>query len=334
MSIIHQGLLSALYANTKKAASATSTPSNYSDPDVESLCLELQTQQDRLLAWGLDWADTNAAQAQKDGHVEIDKKLDKAGVGDVVADVLSEIQRLLSQAGEIQRPAKKIRSESKIREASAFPGGEPLEKRWTWHEIAGFRSLLEQLTTCLDVLYKLSESKRTSSQSSKLDKENVRPQRTSLPIESSPKPAATSIRSSYATAHEAAEISKPGIERVLDVLPESILQKSHSIAYASLRFAQNLHPNDSGLPLYEEAMAHERSRVIGAMVNDQQGEPQAAYSCTSHIHVTHLRDHTCSILQSFFFLICFWRSCHTLFTDSLSRCHSGHRGICFYRARP
>jgi hypothetical protein len=283
MSVIHRGLLSALYANTKKAASATSTPPNYGDPDVESLRLELQTQQDRLLAWGLDWADTNAAQAQKDGHVEIDKKLDKAGVGDVVADVLSKIQRLLNQAGEIQRPAKKIRSESKIREAGAFAGGEALEKRWTWHEIAGFRSLLEQLTTCLDVLYQLSDSTRTSSQGSKLDKENVRPQRTSLPMESSPMPAATSFWSSCTTAHEAAEISKPGIGRVPDVLPENIQQKSHSIPYASLRFAQNPHPNDSGLPLYEEAMAHERSRVIGAMVNDQQGEPQAAYSCQSHI---------------------------------------------------
>jgi len=305
MSVIHRGLLSALYANTKKAASATSTPSTYSDPDVESLRLELQTQQDRLLAWGLDWADTNAAQAQKDGHVEIDNKLDKAGVGDVVADVLSEIQRLLSQAGEIQRPAKRIRSESKIRETGAFAGGEALEKRWTWHEIAGFRSLLEQLTTCLDVLYKLSDSKRTSSQSSRLDKENVRPQRTSLPMENSPKSAATCLRSSNAAAYETAEISKPGIERVPNVLSETIKQKSHSIAYASLRFAQNQHPNDSGLPLYEEAMAHERSRVIGAMVNDQQGEPQAAY-------VSHLHDHTCSILQSFFLLICFWRSCRTL----------------------
>ena len=312
MSVFQRGFLSLLYADTKKAANATSTPSDYSDPDVESLRLELQTQQDRLLAWGLDWADTNAAQAQKDGHVEIDKKLDKAGVGDVVADVLSEIQRLLSQAGEIQRPAKKIRSESKIREASAFPGGEPLEKRWTWHEIAGFRSLLDQLTTCLDVLYKLSESKRTSSQSSRLDKENVRPQRTSLPTESSPKPVPTSLRGSYATAHEAAEISKPGIGRVLDVFPESTQQKSHSIAYASLLFAQNPHSNDSGLPLYEEAMAHERSRVIGTMVNDQQGEPLAAYFRTSHIHVSHLHNHTCSILQSLFFLICPWCACHIL----------------------
>src|SRR5271155_5064143 len=172
MSVIHRGLLSALYANTKKAASATSTPSTYSDPDVESLRLELQTQQDRLLAWGLDWADTNAAQAQKDGHVEIDKKLDKAGVGDVVADVLSEIQRLLSQAGDIQRPTKKLRSESKIEQS---------EKHWTWHEIAGFRSLLEQLTTCLDVLYKLSDAKRTSNQGTKLDKENTRPRDTLLP---------------------------------------------------------------------------------------------------------------------------------------------------------
>jgi hypothetical protein len=185
MSVFQRGFLSLLYADTKKAANATSTPADYSDPDVQSLRRELQIQQDRLLAWGLDWADTNAAQAQKDGHVEIDKKLDKAGVGDVVADVLSEIQRLLSQAGELQRPTKKIRSESKIREAGAFTGGEMLEKRWTWHEIAGFRSLLEQLTTCLDVLYKLSDSKRTSSQSSKLDKENVRPRPTSLPIESS-----------------------------------------------------------------------------------------------------------------------------------------------------
>ena len=306
MSVLQRGLLSILYSDAKKAVNATTTPSEYSDPDVESLRLDFQTQQDRLLAWGLDWADTNVAQAQKGGDIEIDKKLDKAGVGDVVADVLSEIQRLLGQAGEIQRPTKKLRSESKIREAGTLAAAEQPEKRWTWHEIAGFRSLLEQLTTCLDVLYKLSDSKRTSSQSSKIDKENARPRETSLMVEHSSIPGPTSHRSSYTTAHEAAEDPTSGFGRVSGVRPENMQQQPHSIDYASLHFAQHRHPSDSGLPLYEEAMAHKRSRVIGTMVNEQQGEPLAAYSLYSPICVSSHRHNTCSILLPLFCFICFW----------------------------
>lgn len=288
-SFLHSRL-SRLYSDTKQSyekavvTGATSAPSDYCDPDVESLRRDFQTQQDRLLAWGLDWADTNAAHVQKGGDIEIDKKLDKAGVGDVVADVLSEIQRLLNQAGEIQRPTKKLRSESKLREAVTFAGGETAEKRWTWHEIAGFRSLLEQLTTCLDMLYQLSESKRTSSQSSKLDKENSRPRDTSLPVDGSPKAVAVAVaasrRGSYATfvheADEAAEVATPVSGSVPDAQPSNIQLTSHKIDYAALRFEQNQHPTDSGLPLYEEAMAHERSRVIGAIVTEQHGEPQTA----------------------------------------------------------
>jgi hypothetical protein len=313
-----QSRLSRLYSDTKQSyekavvTGATSTPSDYSDPDVESLRLDFQTQQDRLLAWGLDWADTNAAQVHKGGDIEIDKKLDKAGVGDVVADVLSEIQRLLRQAAEIQRPTKKFRSESKIREAAAFAGAEQLERRWTWHEIACFRSLLEQLTTCLDVLYKLSESKRASSQSSKLDKENVRPRDTPLPTETSSKMEWISHRSSFATAPEVVETPNPSLGQAPVARPQSIQQISHSIDYASLRFEQNQHPSDSGLPLYEEAMAHERSRVIGAVVNEQQGEPLAAYLHDSHTHRSPYHHDVFSIPLTIFCFICFWYSCRVL----------------------
>ena len=299
-----QSRLSRLYADTKQSyekavvTSATSTPSAYSDPDVESLRLDFQIQQDRLLAWGLDWADTNAAQLQKGGDIEIDNKLGKAGVGDVVADVLSEIQRLLSQAGEIQRPSKKLRSESKIREAGGFAVAEQSEKRWTWHEIAGFRSLLEQLTTCLDVLYKLSDSKRTSSQSSKLDKENVRPRETSLSKDRPPRPGQTSRRSSHGTAQGGTDIPNPGSGPPPAERPGDIQLRPHNIDYASLRFEQNPHPSDSGLPLYEEAMAHERSRVIGVMVNEQQGEHPAAYLPNDYIDDSPSHHNTCSILIS------------------------------------
>lgn len=317
-----QSRLSRLYSDTKQSyekavvTGATSAPSNYSDPDVESLRLEFQTQQDRLLAWGLDWADTNATQVQKGGDIEIDKKLDKAGVGDVVAGVLSDIQRLLNQAGEIQRPAKKVRSETKTREAGSFGGAEQSEKRWTWHEIACFRLLLEQLTTCLDDLYKLSESKRTSSQSSKLDKENTRPRGPSLTLASSPKPAGSIHRNSHATAHEAADPPNPGVEQAADGQRESAAQKSRSIDYASLHLYPNQHPSqhpsDSGLPLYEEAMAHERSRTIGAMVNKQHGEPLAACFPNRHIHVSPHYHNPFSIAFPLFSLICFWSACRVL----------------------
>ncbi len=272
-----QHRLTKLYSDTKqsyeKAAitAATSTPSAQSDPDVEALRRDFQIQQDRLLAWGLDWADTNAAENHDPrGDVEIDKKLDKAGLGDVVADVMSKIQGLLDVAASIQRPTKKFRTLNDNKRSSSFLP-DKADKRWTWHEITEFRSVLDQLTTCIDVLYKVTESKRTSSQSSKLDSDPVNTSESSLGTQRIPKTPAESHRTSFATAREGVDLPQSDAPAVQNG-GGGLGRHSHYIAFESMSFVQGDDSDDSGLPLYEEAMAHERSRVVGTLLDGRHGK--------------------------------------------------------------
>src|SRR5271155_746858 len=178
-SFLHQRLTK-LYSDTKQSyesAAATTAPvsSAVNDPDVDALRREFQIQKDRLLAWGLNWTDTKAARTRSQNgsdDVEIDEKLNRAGLSDVAADVMSEIQRLLIESRDLQRPKKKIRTSSKMNLGPmSFESETQTEAPWTWHELAGSRSLLAQLTTCIDVLYKLSDSTRSSSDSSKADQQ-------------------------------------------------------------------------------------------------------------------------------------------------------------------
>lgn len=285
-SFLHQRLTK-LYSDTKQSyekAAITKAPSDasiYTDPNVDSLRREFQIQQDRLLAWGLDWADTNAVQTQyQHGDVEIDKKLDNAGVGDVVADVMSEIQRLLNEAGEMQLPTKKFRIEGEFKKpVSADP--DQTHKSWTWHEIAAFRALLNQLTTCLDVLYKLTESKRTKSQSSKLDAEKAIP-KDNLPTMTASR--SSSIKNRRISREPAPDRMEPSLP-LQSPLPGSKTgtspQHGHHINYQLLCLAQSGDPSDSGLPLYEEAMAHERSRIIGTLINERHSKQHPSSSNSS-----------------------------------------------------
>ncbi|RVX69928.1 hypothetical protein B0A52_05763 [Exophiala mesophila] len=149
--------LSKLYSDTKQSyetARATSTITIDDPADVRDLRKDFQIQQDRLLAWGMHWTDVGTP---GQGDVDIDKKIDQAGLGEVVASVMSEIKRLLEESGRLEHPEK---YEIKMTGKSMRGPGSPVTQRkdWTAHEVQTGRTLLEQLTTCIDVLYSLSES--------------------------------------------------------------------------------------------------------------------------------------------------------------------------------
>ena len=160
--------LTKLYSDTKQSyASANVTPAaanTNENPELQTIRRDYQIQQDRLLAWGHNWTETNASEAQRyaSGDVEIDKKLDQAGLGEVVADVMSEIQRLLNESGNLQRPDRYLQASKPRSQISPR-----VRTDWTTRDIKTAKSLLEQLTTSIDVLYNLSESRRTTSQTSK-----------------------------------------------------------------------------------------------------------------------------------------------------------------------
>lgn len=162
--------LTKLYSDAKQSyetAKVAPSPTNVAeDPELAGIRRDFQIQQDRLLAWGYYWTDTTTAEAQHPlgGDVEIDKKLDLAGYGDVVANVLSEIQRMLDESSRLQHPDKHLRGRKEGKGAHART---PSTKEWTHHEVTTSKALLAQLTMCIDDLYSLSQSRRTQGGSEK-----------------------------------------------------------------------------------------------------------------------------------------------------------------------
>ena len=157
--------LTKLYSDTKQSyASANVTPNlNATDnPEIQSIKRDFQIQQDRLLAWGHDWAESNANEAGRlsGKDVEIDEKLDQAGLGEVVASVLSEIQKLLSNAAQLHQPVKV----GTRQRGQALPR---MREEWTGEEVKTAKVLLDQTTTCIDVLYNLTDNRRSRSYNSK-----------------------------------------------------------------------------------------------------------------------------------------------------------------------
>lgn len=161
--------LSKLYSDTKQSYDLSKiTPAGANvndDADVKQLRKDFQFQQDRLLAWGMHWADVEA-QHQQGQDVDIDKKIDQAGLGEVVAEVMSQIKSLLDQSGRLQHPEK-----YEMARMGIPPSHSPNLKRkeWSAHEVQTGRALLDQLKTCIDVLYSMTQTREPQENGEKSD---------------------------------------------------------------------------------------------------------------------------------------------------------------------
>ncbi|KAL4889204.1 hypothetical protein BDV59DRAFT_187118 [Aspergillus ambiguus] len=169
MSVLRHGggflqrRLTKMYTDTKTSCESVTTASKaVDDPELVALHRSFRTQRDRLLAWGLDWSDASAAQPN-----DIDESLTQAGFSDVVASVMSSIQELLNEAESIQHGGTPAELPSKGGRADA-PAKDPLntlpiKTHWSNEDIDRSKSLLSDLTACIDTLYDLSRSRRTMS---------------------------------------------------------------------------------------------------------------------------------------------------------------------------
>jgi hypothetical protein len=153
-----------MYTDTKTSCESVTTASKaVDDPELVALHRSFGTQRDRLLAWGLDWSDAGAAQPN-----DIDESLTQAGFSDVVESVMSSIQELLSEAERIQHggssdlPPKGAQKDSTSKDS--LPAL-PVKTHWTNEDITRSKSLLADLTACIDTLYDLSRSRRNMTSS-------------------------------------------------------------------------------------------------------------------------------------------------------------------------
>ena len=153
--------LTKLFADTKKSYENVIQTRHEDGPELSYLHRELRTQKDRLLAWGLGWSDSTAAQTG-----DIDGSLDRAGVSDLVASLMASIRQQFDEAAELQSPTNMDRSLSNAdsktfgKSSSASLSIADSSKR--------LERILEDLTASIDTLCDISRprvedwEKRTS----------------------------------------------------------------------------------------------------------------------------------------------------------------------------
>ncbi len=141
-----------MYAETKKSYENVTEAEKMQITSVSSsLQRKLRIQKDRLITWGLDWSDSSVAQP-----ADIDDALDRAGLSEIVASVMSCIQELLDEAEKIrsshQPGGPRIFSTEKSPKNTASED-QRVDK-------ARFEDLLKDLTISIDTLFDLSRSRR------------------------------------------------------------------------------------------------------------------------------------------------------------------------------
>ncbi|KAI9888676.1 MAG: hypothetical protein M1814_006531 [Vezdaea aestivalis] len=144
--------LTKMYSDTKKSYETVAAPPEIKIPeDMGSLHRKLRIQKDRLITWGLDWSDGNAAEPG-----DIDESLEQAGLSDVVGSILANIQGLLEEAEHLGSTSS---MEAKATWEKRGNADEPKSK-WNTFNKAKFEDLIKDLTTSIDTLHDLSRTRR------------------------------------------------------------------------------------------------------------------------------------------------------------------------------
>lgn len=149
--------LTQMYADTKRSYEhIVQTNCNVINPQLSSLFLKLKIQKDRLFAWGLEWIDSGAVNQP----VDIDGSLDRAGISDLVASIMSSIGQLLDEAERMQPRLPGKFPDDKISES---PGR---DVSWKTKDISRLTDIVNDITTSIDTLCDLSRSQRQLSRKS------------------------------------------------------------------------------------------------------------------------------------------------------------------------
>lgn len=146
--------LTQIYTDTKKSYEhVVRTNQRRSNSQSAATDRKLRIQKDRLIAWGLEWADSSASQMG-----DIDNSLDRAGISDLVESIMTSINELLDEAERLQSSAALLLPGS-------FPDDKPMARGMEAHQndrdLARLDDIVRDLTTSIDTLCDLSRSQQS-----------------------------------------------------------------------------------------------------------------------------------------------------------------------------
>jgi hypothetical protein len=151
--------LTKLYSDTKTSCDAVIEQDTTDTlPELSALNRKYRIQKNRLIAWGLEWSD-NADQG------DIDDSLERAGLAATVTSVLGTIKEILDEAENMQPPANPPAAKGVAEEKS---GARPQSAvSWAASDRSRYEDLAKDLTSSIDTLYQLSESRRAFRQNTR-----------------------------------------------------------------------------------------------------------------------------------------------------------------------
>ncbi|KAL8829128.1 MAG: hypothetical protein Q9191_002179 [Dirinaria sp. TL-2023a] len=244
MEMLRQGLLprrlTQIYTDTKKSYEhVVRTNENWSNPRISTTYLKLRIQKDRLIAWGLEWADSGASQVG-----DIDGSLDRAGISDLVESIMTSINELLREA-EGLRPQRALQLPGSFPDEKMFRNIPLREVDHSSKDLARLDDIVRDLTTSIDTLCDLSRSSQAIRQESP------------LPISTAPEQKAE--KSHYLDIKAQPRFptdQKPGFQE-----PASSVKSWSRIAFNRLRIPPSTKTPGPSPPSYEAVAASAEDRV-------------------------------------------------------------------------
>ncbi|KAK4202168.1 hypothetical protein QBC40DRAFT_46116 [Triangularia verruculosa] len=148
-----QRRLSRLYNDTKRRSEFVQTSVQHpeADPEVRSLHRRLRIQKDRFVTWGLEWADPSQS-----AEVLIDSSLNKAGISELVSNIMSNIKEILAEAEPLWMSSRRLAGEI-VEPAQPSRRGEKIQMV-VWDK-SKFEGLIRDLTDAIDTLYEVSRTR-------------------------------------------------------------------------------------------------------------------------------------------------------------------------------
>lgn len=144
-----QRRLTQIYTDTKNIYDFIKEPvRNEEDHELQSLHRKLRIQQNRLVSWGLEWSDPSQSP-------DIDESVSKAGLSEIVGNVMSTIKEILAEAEPLWQSSKRSTSDDRPSEKSEKGGLIQWDK-------SRFEDLIRDLTMSIDTLYDLSKTRQST----------------------------------------------------------------------------------------------------------------------------------------------------------------------------
>ncbi|KAL9112534.1 MAG: hypothetical protein Q9227_003105 [Pyrenula ochraceoflavens] len=274
---LQQRRLSKLYSDTKQSCErAILAPPSKANPESDHWQQDFQYQKDRLIAWGLDWTESNEQRQDGSKKALPDDPLETEDF----ARILSTIQTILDRYED----GYQQRSDSLLSDTDNLGLDSKVEAHRVNESGLGVKPLVSDLTTCIDALFELSAIRKqgfrnpgqAQPEKPSLQHYDLLKQHYSSYTDNVSKRLEEQLSSKSKSWYPSPTTSRPGFDFGDPFVPqnenveqfsiqESVSQHRLYIDRNALELAPGHQSDVLSPPTYEDAVAPSHTRVVGRL---------------------------------------------------------------------